>query len=324
MTDHSFLTADWNDMDNFDDFLVDFADDVSISGSEGSGNSYEAVHSELRTYDRQDAQFFALLGQHLPVGATRHSSAKKPRSQKVAKTTKDSKAICKTQKAIKRSTSIIDTVSVCSDPRKSLQNVGMKLMIFPSFEKCNSLEHFPQTMTLHLNTGDHDSLSRLMHTYVDKSCEVHFCNDGQSAWNYQRLLQLFHFTSDLHPDGIMCVHTAKIVEHDITATIYFKFTDNLLIRESVIRNTRDPEFSRMTVGRGEKLKQSLRLDDRPEDERRELCILADSDHDVIVYGKLDLKISIDSHSKKIVRLVFESELTSLVPCAPIRNDTLAE
>jgi hypothetical protein len=78
------------------------------------------------------------------------------------------------------------------------------------------------------------------------------------------------------------------------------------------------------VGRGEKLKQSLRLDDRPEDERRELCILADSDHDVIVYGKLDLKISIDSLSKKIVRLVFESELTSLVPCAPIRNGTLAE
>jgi hypothetical protein len=78
------------------------------------------------------------------------------------------------------------------------------------------------------------------------------------------------------------------------------------------------------VQRGEKLKQSLRLDDRPEEERRELCSLADSEHDMIVYGKIDLKVSIDSHSKKIVRLVFESELTSLVPCAPIRNDTLAE
>lgn len=295
---------EWADLDCLDELLMDFADDVSISTTD----RFLKGHNDNNTSDISPLEL-------IECEITRSGSVAK---QKVVNRSKGSKTVRKFTRTHRANNSESSQLKKITTNGASCNE--MKLRIYPLFEKCDSLIHFPHTMTRHLNTSDHESLARLMHSYVDKSCEVHFSGDvHRSPWNYQRLLDMFVFTADLHPDALICVHTAKVVEHEINATIYFKYTDNIVISESVARSTNDPEFLQMRLGRGEKLKKMLRLEDRPEQEREELATMADSNTDLEVYGKLELKVSIDSHTKKIVRLVFDGSFTSLASRAPTKK-----
>lgn len=193
----------------------------------------------------------------------------------------------------------------------------LKLVIFPSFEKCDTLIYFPHALSRHLNTADFDSLSRLMHSYSAKDCLVRFSANDTGGCSYKNLLNIFTFSIDLHPDSVMCVHTANVVEHEISATMYFKYTDCRFINDSLKRTTTDQILAKMTQTRGNTLKQHLHQHVQSERERELYTALVDSDADIVVYGKLNLVLTVNSHSKKITHMLLDSQFTSVAPTVPI-------
>jgi hypothetical protein len=110
----------------------------------------------------------------------------------------------------------------------------------------------------------------------------------------------------------MCVHDTKVVENMISASTYFKYTECKFLTDSVRRMTKDPLFLEMMESPNEQLKRELRLDRKPEDERRALCAILDSGQDVLVYGRMDLHVRFDPYSKKIVALQFAMRVSSVV------------
>jgi hypothetical protein len=187
-----------------------------------------------------------------------------------------------------------------------------KLIVFPSFDRSDSLIYLPYTLARKLNCGDHDSLRKTLHSYLHRDCSIYMGKPGGHVWNLDLMLQLFEITNDLHPDSVMCVHTCQVVENSITATMYFKFTDSVQLSEALGASSRDPFFQSIVKrNRGKVLKQRLALESRPVEEQQLLCSLADSNDDLVIYGKVDLVMTFDVYSKKVTTLVFDAQLTSL-------------
>lgn len=197
-------------------------------------------------------------------------------------------------------------------PNLSRKFRGLKLYAFPSFDKCDSLVFFPSTMTRHLNSGDFDSLTSLMNAHLHKNCQVRISPHSNIRLNAPMFVKLFEVMNDAHPDSVMCVHTTKVVENAIAAKMYFKFTDSQVINNSMARTVTDSMFSPMfSRRRSSRFEDNMDLASKSEQERRAITAIVDSEVDLIVYGKIDLKLTFDDTSKKVVGIDFLCEFTSL-------------
>lgn len=197
-------------------------------------------------------------------------------------------------------------------PNLSRKFRDLKLYAFPSFDKCDSLVFFPSTMSRHLNSGDFSGLTNLMNQHLHKNCLVRISPHSNIRLNAPMFIKLFEVMNDAHPDSVMCVHTTKVVDNAIGAKMYFKFTDSQVINNSMARTVTDSMFNPMFARRrSSRFQDNMDMSSKTEQERQALTAIVDSDVDLVVYGKIDLKLSFDDASKKVVGIDFLCEFTSL-------------
>jgi hypothetical protein len=188
--------------------------------------------------------------------------------------------------------------------RKPLKNV---LYAFPPFDKSDSLLYLPVTLTRYLNNADFPKLARLLNSHLDKKCEIAI-NPKFPMINSQMLIKLYELMDELQPDRIMCVHHTKVVENQILATIYKKFTACKTIYDSVSRSTKRTECPTLCEIR--KTMSCPRNHPSPV-KTEELNRLLQAEEMVTVYSRVDLVITYDDVTKKVVHLRCTPILTSM-------------
>jgi len=110
----------------------------------------------------------------------------------------------------------------------------------------------------------------------------------------------------------MCMHSTKVVDNEIQASLYFKSTDTRAIYESMKRTVVDPAFAGMFTGtRADRLMRSITCRMTSIDEQLALYALAESDADFVMYCHLDLRLLFDD-SRRVVNIKFNPTLTSLI------------
>ena len=186
------------------------------------------------------------------------------------------------------------------------------LYAFPSFDKCDSLLYFPSTFARHLNSADFKSLSKLFCNYLDKKCDIDMLRIPikPTVTNFTAFLEA---TNDLYPDTTMCVHTTKVVENQIRATIYSKFTECRAIHTAMQCTVQKSEIqeSLMKVVHPDNIKARLEGENLTDEFKDNVVSLIEKGGDLVVYLKCDMVLTLDEFSKKIVSLTLDNTLTEV-------------
>jgi hypothetical protein len=188
-----------------------------------------------------------------------------------------------------------------------------KLFVFPSFDKCDALLYFPSTMSRYLNSGDLDRLGVLFDTHLDKKC--HVIAPCAIEVDVQLYLKFFELKNMWQTDFISCVHNTKVVENEMIATVYFKFTDNQFIYNSVAGSVKEEAFKPafcVDKLRSERFEAVMDPTYVTEEERDRVRSVLNSDVDVEVYGTMVFKLKIDNTRNKIVQFTCELSPNKLV------------
>lgn len=181
-----------------------------------------------------------------------------------------------------------------------------KLYVFPSFDKSDAIIYMPSTIARLTNTGDIDRMTKLIRGHCSKDCEVIMGADKENGITLPMTIftSLLECATILYPDIISCMHTTKVIENQIHATMYFKYTDYAALPDHArtIPSVRDNELNKIvfTAPRKENLAQKLRLDAQPEDIGARIRELLDLEEEIQMYGKEDVIITIDQHTKKVI------------------------
>ena len=186
------------------------------------------------------------------------------------------------------------------------------LYVFPSYDKCDSLIYFPHAMTRHINSGDFKNLSKLFSTHFDKSCDVTFsCLPTKPTG--RTLVKVFECLNEVHPDTLMCVHNTKIVENQIIATAYCKFTScRAIIDHLNSQSTQDPMLQHVLQMCSEE-SQIKRVRELFEERQEEYIPLIKSNTDMVVYLTIDIIMTLDEFSRRVNEIVLEGKLSSMKP-----------
>jgi hypothetical protein len=190
----------------------------------------------------------------------------------------------------------------------------LKLCAFPILDRCNSLLYFPSTFARVLNSGDYNELDRLVNTRLSRNCDIIEHHPGR-VFNLSQndFLGYLKCRDSAHPDGIACVHGVKVVENQIIATVYFKFTDNQFLYSSVVNAGAQSCGGILMPGvqRSERLIEQIKPNFSSDNERNRAISLLNSNVDLIVHGSATLTLTIDDVSKKIRKLVFDGRLNTV-------------
>ena len=207
----------------------------------------------------------------------------------------------------------LNNVVMVVAPNMSRRSKDFTLYAFPNFNKCDALLYFPSTMARHLNSGDHMSLTDLFNAHFHKNCQVQIVSDKMTHLSSDKLLGLFQIMNEVHPDSMLLMHTTKVVDSEIRSTLYFKGTDTDVIFQSLKRSITEPTFAGLFAKtRAEHLIQNFHLQKKPETERHSIISLIESGVDVVVYGKIEMKLSFDENTKRVMNVRMDSEFTSIV------------
>jgi hypothetical protein len=226
---------------------------------------------------------------------------------------KDTRTLAKIRKQARRQQFVSSNLGGSKRHKSSHQMQLPKLVAFPIFEKCDSLVFFPHTLSRLVNSGDRASLDRIFNSYLESSCKVRFCAEAYNCvFPQKRLLDFIALTWEVNPDYLMCVHDTKVVDNVISASTYFKYTECKFLTDSVRRMTTDPLSLELLQFPNEQLKRELRVDMKSEQEKKDICAVLDSGQDVVVYGRVDMDVTFDMYSKKIVALQFAMQVSSVV------------
>jgi hypothetical protein len=185
------------------------------------------------------------------------------------------------------------------------------LLVFPSYDKCDSLIYFPHAMSRHLNTANFHELSRLFCSHMDKRCQIEVFDFKQ---NWRMIVKFFECMNEIHPDSLMCVHSTKVVENQIVSVVHSKFTDCRKLVGALQNSANDPLFKSQvgdcSVGGVER---RIAEEELPEVERQRRMGLLRTGADVVVYLKSELVLTLDSLSKLVVGMTLRSTLSSVQP-----------
>jgi hypothetical protein len=195
--------------------------------------------------------------------------------------------------------------------RAAAREKSMKLYVFPSFHKCDSLANFPSSFARCLNSGDFVDLTKLFSSYVDKDCAIKMNCGNTGTLTSRDFVSVFEIADSLHPDSVACVHSTKVEANIIASTMYFKFTDNQFLNQAVARSIKGdmlPEFREHRKIRYERhIGPGL-----SSKERRNVDAILGSDEDIVVYGTTNFNLKVDPETKKIVNIEFISAFSKLV------------
>lgn len=198
---------------------------------------------------------------------------------------------------------------------------GHKLYAFPSFDRSDALLFLPTTMISLLNAYDISGVSKLLQSHLDKNCAVEVSHLSNEVVSVHALIQFHSLLTDLHPDSLTCVHTTKVVDNQIRASIYTKFTANKTIYDSVARMSKDPLFVPMFgLQREASIKRNLDIEKKTEHEKNQFIEIANTDADLLVYMHIEMVLTINDFTKKVTRYGCTARITSIEPI----NDTIEE
>ena len=194
-------------------------------------------------------------------------------------------------------------------PNMSKKKYGNKLYPFPSFDKGDSLLFFPTTFTSYMNSGDMLGLSRLLHSRVDRNCS--FSVSGINMDSVETLARAFQFTNEIHPDSVMAVHQTKVIDNQICATMYYKYTDSKLLRDQLARTMVDPTLLELCPApRVDMEALDSYLESQPEAIQSSLSELIYSAEDIVVYGTAKMALTYNDCNKKITRIEMYCDFSS--------------
>jgi len=136
------------------------------------------------------------------------------------------------------------------------------LYAFPSFDRSDALLFLPSTLLRHINAADMKGYSRLLLSRLDKSCDIRVPYLSSEPVSPSLLIEFHELLGNIHPDSVACVHSTKVVENKIVATIHAKFTAINTIYDSVARETKDPLLQPMFgVHRSASIIRNINMED---------------------------------------------------------------
>jgi hypothetical protein len=157
------------------------------------------------------------------------------------------------------------------------------------------------------------ALSKLFSTHLDKKCDIDNPHCFLANSTPQSLLKTYEMLNELQPDRIMVVHSTKVVENRIEASVHMKFTDCKFIFDSVVRSTKDAiaDCHLISQDRTENIIHKLNLQERPEELQKHYIELAKSEVDLVVYVHINMVLTFDDFTKKVTKLSFKGRMTSM-------------
>ena len=195
-------------------------------------------------------------------------------------------------------------------PPSRMRHLPPVLYAFPSYDKCNSLQYFPTAFSRLLNSADFDNLAKLFKTHLSNNCSIEL-GFPKIKPTIENLMEIFTFTTEVHPDCFMCVHSTTVADNQIKATIHMKCTDVQSIKDSLLRTKRTPiEYSL--------LQESINRDKFPsyglnEQEHQIMQETLRESTDLIVYIRIELVLTLDSYTRKVVSWDSTKAITSVTP-----------
>jgi len=196
----------------------------------------------------------------------------------------------------------------------SRRNPSNVLIAFPHFDKCDSLVYFTTSLVRHCNSADFVAVKKLVLSHVHRDCKVRFSCGGMQEISTQVFLHMLELTDDLQPDQVMCVHSTKVEGNTIRSTIYMKVTDSQALY-SLISPTEAYQQSMMAFsGMTQRADRFLRFaEDGNHDEstKQQIFALSHAVDDVLMYQRVDMVLTIDDATHKIIGIDGTFQITSL-------------
>lgn len=190
----------------------------------------------------------------------------------------------------------------------------------PTMDKGDALVFFPHSFVRLMNIGDISGLSKLLLSHADATCEFNFKGHGLLLRDFLDLSELF---SELHPDTVNCVHTTKVMGNTVQAKLFSKFTDSDTIFQSVaVSKAKTPLFQRIfgdvrNVNRLGRWKKKIdALTNKADEEKAQLIVVAGAPGDMVIYANYYMKLTFDDVTRKMTRIDYEFELSSLTLVDP--------
>ena len=208
-------------------------------------------------------------------------------------------------------------------PNMSRRTPTSRLIAFPTFDKCDSLIYFPSTLCRHLNSADIVSVSKLIVSHFDKNCKVKINVVNEVNATVKSFIKILNIYNCVEPDRILCCHSTKVVNNEIHATAYMKTTDSQLLYGLMEYSLRDPILKIIyPVNRTDRF--SFMLDDcaMTDKVKEELMSHAETTEDLLMYMRVDLVMTIDELTKKVVKMSIKHELTSVHPVPFVESKEL--
>ena len=185
------------------------------------------------------------------------------------------------------------------------------LLASPQLDKAQSLLYFPNNFARHTNSGDNDALMKLFNQHLQSTCRVTMLGhvlDVRSFWVLHELMQ------DLTPDVVMCVHATQVTGNQVRGSAYLKYTDKKVLFEAATKNISNAELKSIYgTERNKKLRKTLQAgnQERPPEIEKQYNALVEADVDVVMYVSLDIILTFDFVSRKVVEMVLDSRITSM-------------
>lgn len=197
----------------------------------------------------------------------------------------------------------------------SRRRASTVLYSFPSFDKCDSLLFLPSTLVSYFNSNDMAAAKQLLTARLSSDCDIRmtFCTPA-NHFNVDTLVKLHTILNDTQPDRIMCVHSTKVVENQIRATIHMKGTDNRLVHDSVINSVHDPVLVPIVkMSHRDMIKMKIDTCPNRHNNADDMYSLVETEGDLVVYVCMEMVLTFNDRTRKIVDVDFSGHVTSMLP-----------
>lgn len=176
--------------------------------------------------------------------------------------------------------------------------------------RCDRLADFPFAFTNYVNSGNNEGLADLVRSSVDSQCDIRILS-SQGSLSCALFLKFFELINIIHADRIMCVNTSTVVDNQVSAVLFMKYTDCKALYQAVARTITDPSLFRIVpASRAQYIAARIQLENQSAEEQQKLINLVDSDFDLVVYGCVYVTLTVDRITRKAKLLQVAGNLTS--------------
>eukprot|EP00598_Pedospumella_elongata_P003224 CAMPEP_0184971132 /NCGR_PEP_ID=MMETSP1098-20130426/3417_1 /TAXON_ID=89044 /ORGANISM="Spumella elongata, Strain CCAP 955/1" /LENGTH=294 /DNA_ID=CAMNT_0027493185 /DNA_START=50 /DNA_END=934 /DNA_ORIENTATION=- len=180
----------------------------------------------------------------------------------------------------------------------------------PPSIRCDNMADFPTAFTNCLNSGNNEGLGDLVRSSLDHQCDIRILS-GAGSLSCGSFFKFFELMNEIHPDRIICVNTTNVVNNQVTAALYMKYTDCKSLYQAVARTVTDPSLFRIVPAtRAQYIAARIQPQFQSEEDQQKLINLVESDFDLVVYGCVYVTMTFDDVTRKATALQMAGNLTS--------------